>query len=109
VIMDPKVLFFDEPSAGLDPVTSAELDELILKLRSALNMTIVIVTHELVSAFKIADRIAIIGDGSLIITGTVEEVMASTDVRVKSLLTRQARREDVDGDAYIQRLTGADR
>jgi len=108
VIMDPKVLFFDEPSAGLDPVTSAELDELILKLRDALKMTIVIVTHELESAFKIADRIAIIGDGSVIITGTVEEVMASTDARVTNLLTRKARSEEVDGDAYIRRLTGAE-
>ena len=56
--LDPDILFFDEPSAGLDPVTSAELDELILKLRDALAMTIVVITHELESALKIADRIA---------------------------------------------------
>ena len=83
VIMDPKILFFDEPSAGLDPVTSVELDELILKLRTALNMTIVIVTHELQSALKVADRIAIVGDRSILITGTVDEVMASEDQRVQ--------------------------
>ncbi len=69
VIMDPEILFFDEPSAGLDPVTSAELDELILELRDALNMTIIVVTHELESAFKIADRITVIDNGQQIITG----------------------------------------
>ena len=57
IVMDPKLLFFDEPSAGLDPVVSAELDDLILKLRDSMQMTIVVVTHELESAFKIADRI----------------------------------------------------
>ena len=57
IVMDPRLLFFDEPSAGLDPVVSAELDELILLLRDVMNMTIVVVTHELESAFKIADRI----------------------------------------------------
>ncbi|WP_326848860.1 hypothetical protein [Solemya velum gill symbiont] len=54
--MDPKLLFFDEPSAGLDPVVSAELDDLILKLKTAMGMTIVVVTHELESAFKIAEN-----------------------------------------------------
>src|SRR5262245_64928399 len=55
IIMDPAVLFCDEPSAGLDPVVSSALDELILRLRDALRMTIVVVTHELESAFRIAD------------------------------------------------------
>src|SRR3569623_3420172 len=60
VVMDPKLLFFAEPSAGLDPVVSAELDELILRLRDALRMTIVVVTHELESAFKIADTFTVL-------------------------------------------------
>ena len=55
--LDPQILFYDEPSAGLDPVTSAELDELILRLRGALGMTIVIITHEVQSALDIADRV----------------------------------------------------
>ena len=66
IIMDPKILFFDEPSAGLDPITSAELDELIIMLKETLKMTIIVVTHELESAFAIADRIAILGEGKLI-------------------------------------------
>ena len=63
IIMDPALLFCDEPSAGLDPVVSAALDELILRLRDALGMTIVVVTHELESAFRIADRITVLDKG----------------------------------------------
>lgn len=55
IALDPKILFFDEPSAGLDPLSSSRLDELILQLRDALGATIVVVTHELASIFKIAD------------------------------------------------------
>ena len=65
IIMDPSLLFFDEPSAGLDPVVSAELDELILRLKDAMQVTIVVVTHELESAFKIADRITVLGQGTV--------------------------------------------
>src|SRR5690606_8179658 len=74
IVMDPRLLFFDEPSAGLDPVVSAELDELILRLRDALRMTIVVVTHELESAFKIADTITVLDQGRIRMTGTVDEV-----------------------------------
>ena len=57
VALDPSILFFDEPSAGLDPVTSAELDELIVQLNRSLGTTIVVVSHELSSIFTIADRV----------------------------------------------------
>lgn len=103
--MDPKLLFFDEPSAGLDPVTSAELDELILKLRDALHMTVVVVTHELESAFKIADRIVVIGDGAVIANGTPEEVRSSEDVRVVDMLERRTSQGEIDVDEYLRRLT----
>ena len=56
--LDPEILVFDEPSAGLDPIVAAELDELILGLKRAFNMTVVVVTHEMASAFRIADRMA---------------------------------------------------
>lgn len=106
VIMDPKILFFDEPSAGLDPVTSAELDRLILQLRNALNMTIVIITHELDSAFNIADRITVLDNGKQIITGSREEIRQSTDKRITNMLARQVRDEEVDADQYLNELTG---
>jgi len=109
VIMDPKILFFDEPSAGLDPVTSVELDQLILQLRTAMSMTIVVVTHELESAFAIADRIAVLFDGELVITGTVDEIRACKDERVSNLINRTPREVQVDAEKYLSRLTkGAD-
>jgi len=106
IVMDPKLLFFDEPSAGLDPVVSAELDELILRLRDAMNMTIVVVTHELDSAFKIADRITILDRGKILMCGTVDEVRNSDNERVHNLLNRKPRTDTVNVDEYLQRLTG---
>jgi len=105
VIMDPKLLFFDEPSAGLDPVTAVELDELILKLRDSMNMTIVVVTHELESAFKIADKITVLFDGEVVMTGTVDEIKQSSDERIQNLINRRPRNDVVDAEQYIQRLT----
>ena len=105
LVMDPRLLFFDEPSAGLDPVVSAELDELILRLRDALRMTIVVVTHELESAFKIADTITVLDGGEILMTGTVAAVRASANERIQGLLNRRPREVQVDADAYLRRLT----
>jgi phospholipid/cholesterol/gamma-HCH transport system ATP-binding protein len=105
IVMDPKLLFFDEPSAGLDPVVSAELDELILRLRDALRMTIVVVTHELESAFKIADTITVLDKGWILETGTVAEVRGSDNERIQDLLNRRPRQIEVDTDEYLRRLT----
>jgi len=107
IIMDPKLLFFDEPSAGLDPVVSAELDEMILRLRDAMRMSIVVVTHELDSAFKIADRITVLDQGRILITGTVEEVRNCDNPRVQDLLNRRPREEEINADEYLARLTEA--
>ncbi|MEJ1295954.1 MAG: ABC transporter ATP-binding protein [Candidatus Sedimenticola sp. (ex Thyasira tokunagai)] len=106
IIMDPKLLFFDEPSAGLDPVVSAELDQLILRLKAAMSMTIVVVTHELESAFEIADRITFLDQGRILMTGTVDEVKRSDNPRIQSLLNRTPVNEQRDADEYIRRLTG---
>ena len=105
IIMDPKILFFDEPSAGLDPITSAALDELIIMLKETLKMTIIVVTHELESAFAIADRIAILGEGKLIQIGTPEEIKNSQDDRVMDLLNRTPRENNMDKDEHLSRLT----
>ncbi|MFP8874292.1 MAG: ABC transporter ATP-binding protein [Myxococcota bacterium] len=106
IVMDPQLLFCDEPSAGLDPVVSAGLDELILRLRDALQMTIVVVTHELESAFRIADRIAVLDLGNILVTGTVDEVKNCSDERVQDLLHRRFDEETLDPDEYLERLTG---
>lgn len=86
--LDPEILVFDEPSAGLDPIVAAELDELILVLKQAFQMTVIVVTHELPSAFRIADRIAMLYQGSFLAVGTKDEIRASTHPRIRQFLDR---------------------
>src|SRR5580704_16864306 len=86
--LDPEILIFDEPSAGLDPIVAAELDELILFLKHAFQMTLLVVTHELASAFRIADRIAMLYEGSLIAVEEKDSFRASTNPRVRQFLDR---------------------
>src|SRR5271155_4483605 len=86
--LDPEILMFDEPSAGLDPIVAAELDELILALKKAFKMTVLVVTHEMASAFRIADRMAMLYKGSLIAVGTKEELQSSSHPRIRQFLDR---------------------
>jgi phospholipid/cholesterol/gamma-HCH transport system ATP-binding protein len=86
--LDPEILVFDEPSAGLDPIVAAELDELILALKRAFHMTVLVVTHEMASAFRIADRMAMLYKGSLLTVGTKEELQASSHPRIRQFLDR---------------------
>lgn len=73
IALDPVILFGDEPTAGLDPVTAMALDQLLIKLRNLLNMTLVIVTHELTSIQRIADRIIFLENGKILFQGQLEE------------------------------------
>jgi phospholipid/cholesterol/gamma-HCH transport system ATP-binding protein len=103
--MDPEILFFDEPSAGLDPIIAAGIDELILELKRAFHMTIIVVTHELASAFLIADRMLLIDKGNIVALGTTEEMRSSTQPRVRQFLDRIPEPE-VSGELdYLQMLT----
>jgi phospholipid/cholesterol/gamma-HCH transport system ATP-binding protein len=106
IIMDPKLLFFDEPSSGLDPSTAAELDQLIITLKNSMGMTIIVVTHELDSIFKIADHIAVVHQGNVLETGTPQQITASTNPEIQGLLNRKPRENIVDTDAHLRRLTG---
>ena len=103
--MDPEILFFDEPSAGLDPIIAAGVDQLILELKKAFHMTIVVVTHELASAYMIADRMVLVDKGHVVAIGKTEDMRASTHPRVRQFLDRvpeTAVSEELD---YLQMLT----
>lgn len=90
--LDPEILFFDEPSAGLDPVSSATLDKLIRELNAALGTTMIVVTHELQSIEDIADEVIMLDKGArgIIAHGTLQEVKASKDERVYNFFNRVA-------------------
>ena len=104
--MDPQILFFDEPSAGLDPIIAAGIDELILKLKKAFGITCVVVTHELPSAFLIADRMILIDRGVIVADGTRDEIKASAQPRVRQFLDRRPEPELEDELSYLQMLIG---
>ncbi|HEX8916332.1 MAG TPA: ABC transporter ATP-binding protein, partial [Humisphaera sp.] len=84
--LDPRALFYDEPSAGLDPVTSAEIDQLIIDLNKQLGVTSVVVTHEMDSAFRVADRMVLLDRGKFIVSGTPDEMRNSTDPLVRQFV-----------------------
>jgi phospholipid/cholesterol/gamma-HCH transport system ATP-binding protein len=107
--LDPDILVFDEPSAGLDPIVAAGLDELILFLKRAFGMTILVVTHAMESALHIGDRIALLHDGGLIAVGTREEFLATNHPRIRQFLERKpdpVPRERADGfaPAFLRRI-----
>jgi phospholipid/cholesterol/gamma-HCH transport system ATP-binding protein len=104
--MDPEILFFDEPSAGLDPIIAAGIDDLILKLKKAFRITIVVVTHELASAFLIADRMILLDKGHIVANGTTPELRASQQPRVRQFLDRIPEPELTGEIDYLQMLTG---
>jgi phospholipid/cholesterol/gamma-HCH transport system ATP-binding protein len=104
--MDPEILFFDEPSAGLDPIVAAGLDQLILNLKKAYSISIVVVTHELASAFLIADRMVLVDRGHIIAVGTPQELQASTHPRVRQFLDRIPEAEVAEEADALEMLTG---
>ena len=84
--LEPDILLFDEPTAGLDPITAAEIDDLILRLQKERQMTSVVVTHDIHSARAVSDRLALMRDGQVLIEGTYEELKRSRDPFVVQFL-----------------------
>ena len=94
IVTDPEIIFYDEPSSGLDPIMTAKIDELIIDMQRKLDVTSVVVTHDMASASRIADRIAMIYDGALIAVDTVEGFQDIKDERVQAFFrTLHHRRE----------------
>ena len=86
IALDPKIVFYDEPGAGLDPITGSMIDQLILDLSRKLNMTSVVVTHEMKSAFRIADQVIMLHKGRVLQVGTAEEIQNSSDAYVRQFI-----------------------
>jgi phospholipid/cholesterol/gamma-HCH transport system ATP-binding protein len=111
IALDPKILFYDEPSAGLDPVTSAEVDQLIIDLTKKLHVTSVVVTHEMDSAFRIADRMCMLDQGRILKVASRQEFEALRDCRLEDLksekdkLIRQFIRGDAEGPITDRKMT----
>ncbi len=89
IALDPELVYFDEPSAGLDPIMAAGLDDMILKLKRMLSTTFVIVTHELDSIRMAADRVLMLDKGEVLFCGTVEETKTSSIERVRQFFERR--------------------
>jgi phospholipid/cholesterol/gamma-HCH transport system ATP-binding protein len=105
--MDPEIIFYDEPSAGLDPIVAVGLDQLIRKLQSTFNLTSVVVTHEMASVNLIADRVCILKEGRIVQIGTCAELRESSHPFVRQFLERRPDDEGVDTDKYLRSLTEA--
>jgi phospholipid/cholesterol/gamma-HCH transport system ATP-binding protein len=85
--LEPDILLFDEPTAGLDPITAAEIDDLILRLQKERKMTSVVVTHDIHGARAVSDRLALMRDGQILIEGTFEDLQKSRDTFVTKFLS----------------------
>lgn len=95
LVMDPQVLFCDEPTSGLDPILSAELDHLLLEMMGHFDMSMVVVSHDLASMRAIADHVIVLGGGTCLFQGSVEELDATTDEYLRRFLDREPEEPNV--------------
>jgi phospholipid/cholesterol/gamma-HCH transport system ATP-binding protein len=106
--LDPSILFFDEPSSGLDPVNSAELDELILRINATLGTTIVVVTHELSSILAIAQRAMMLQDGKALAVGAIEEIKERGGALARRFFERRVRKAPANDLGALESLIEKD-
>jgi len=106
--MDPDIVFYDEPSAGLDPIVAAGLDRLIRKMQSTFNVTSVVVTHEMESVKLIADRVCMLHQGEIVGLGSLDELQRSDHPFVQQFFAREPATEGRDEMQYLKSLTGPD-
>lgn len=96
IAMDPQVVLYDEPTTGLDPIRSDVINELILLLQRKLNVTGIVVTHDMNSAFKVADRVLMLYQGRFIFDGTAEELKHHPDDHIQRFITGRAERDELE-------------
>lgn len=106
--MDPEILFYDEPSAGLDPIVAAGIDELIRDMQHTFQLTSVVVTHEMESVKRIADRVCVLHRGRVAGLGTLEEIGRSEHPYIQQFLARRPDSEDESASALARSLMGSD-
>ena len=94
MVLDPEIIFCDEPSAGLDPITSSGLDDLLMNLKKTLGMTVVVVTHELRSIEKIADRVIVLHEGRMHFSGEYDELFSLKDTFIDTFFLRKGKDDD---------------
>jgi phospholipid/cholesterol/gamma-HCH transport system ATP-binding protein len=90
IVMEPQYILYDEPTTGLDPITADAINDLITMLQKELNVTSIVVTHDMQSAYKVADRMAMLNDGQIIFHGTVDEVRAAENTAVRQFIEGRA-------------------
>jgi phospholipid/cholesterol/gamma-HCH transport system ATP-binding protein len=90
IVMEPQYILYDEPTTGLDPITADAINDLIIKLQRELRVTSIVVTHDMQSAFKVADRIAMLGRGRIVFAGTVEEIRNTDHPMVSQFIAGSA-------------------
>jgi phospholipid/cholesterol/gamma-HCH transport system ATP-binding protein len=106
--LEPSLLYFDEPSGGLDPITADGIDNLILGITESMPVTVIVVTHELASIFKIADRVMMLRDGKIAVLSPREDVRHSADEGVQNFINRRAPAEEGAADDFLEAVGGGD-
>jgi phospholipid/cholesterol/gamma-HCH transport system ATP-binding protein len=104
--MDPEIIFYDEPSAGLDPIVAAGIDELIRKMQETFKLTSVVVTHEMESVKLIADTVCMLKGGRVVDIGTLSDLERSEHPYVRQFFARQPDDDEAGNSAYARALTG---
>jgi phospholipid/cholesterol/gamma-HCH transport system ATP-binding protein len=99
IVLEPKVMLYDEPTTGLDPIRADVINQLILKLQRELQITSIVVTHDLAAAFRVADTMVMLYDGAVVMQGTPRQLRESTDPVVQRFLRGEATAEELAGVA----------
>ncbi len=102
IAVKPEIMLYDEPTTGVDPITGGAVDRLILKMRDTFGITSVVVTHEIASAYRIADRIAMILDGKVVLEGPPEIFKTAADPRIRQFIEGRAEMDAPDNNSIME-------